>query len=384
MDIGEIIKNLVDKPLKEDTFLVNRKEDLKQLELIAKFQPFGIFGLCGETGIGKTTVLNLLKFQKMKVLIVSLTERENKDTILYDLLYKISDSLLNDEKTAVKQSARRIREWIVEEVSLIKGFSLGVSLFASGSGNIQKSSTPRYNVFNARKNLSELLDILIKEYGKVLLIVDELDKEEKKDVLSVLDSLKGELQKENLITLFSLPYSIYREYRQDRMRWNASGNLENIINDVTFLSEISNSEIRELLMKRLGKNIRWFESDAVEELVLFSDGNPRDALWMSQKVTLDNYDSNKLTREKCRASIRKFVREYSSELQLTDIQKKALKALENKKGSREAIIDLMKLNDIKHTTAYSTFKRLNSLGLIIERQKEFVISGKAGILIEAF
>jgi len=44
---------------------------------------------------------------------------------------------------------------------------------------------------------------------------------------------------------------------------------------------------------------------------------------------------------------------------------------------------LMKLNDIKHTTAYSTFKRLNSLGLIIERQKEFVISGKARVLIEA-
>jgi len=292
MDIGKIIESLVDKPLKgkEEDFLVNRKEDIEKLRIIAKFQPFGIFGICGETGIGKTTVLNFLKFQDLKVIIVSLTERENKDTILYDLLYKLSDKLAVDPNNKVKQFAKKVRDWIVEEVSLIKGFSLGISLFANGSGNLQKSHTPRYNVFNARKNLSELLDIVRNEYGKVLLIVDELDKEEKKEVLNVLDSLKSELHKENLITLFSLPYSIYRAYRKDRMRWNATGNLENIINDVTFLSEIKNSEIRELLLKRLEENAKWFESEAVEEIVLFSDGNPRDALWMAQKVALDNME----------------------------------------------------------------------------------------------
>lgn len=50
--------------------------------------------------------------------------------------------------------------------------------------------------------------------------------------------------------------------------------------------------------------------------------------------------------------------------------------------TREQIIDLMKANDIKHTTAYSAFKRLNSFGLIIERQNEFIISGKARILMD--
>lgn len=384
MDIGKIIESLVDKPLKEreESFLVNRKEDIEKLRITAKFQPFGIFGICGETGIGKTTVLNFLKFQDLKVIIVSLTERENKDTILYDLLYKISDKLATDKNNKVKQLAKKVREWIVEEVSLIKGFSLGISLFANGSGNLQKSYTPRYNVFNARNKLSELLDIVRKEYGKVLLIVDELDKEEKKDVLNVLDSLKSELHKENLITLFSLPYSIYREYRQDRMRWNASGNLENIINDVTFLSEIKNSEIRELLLKRLEENAKWFESDAIEEIVLFSDGNPRDALWMAQKVALDNYDLKRLTKVTCKQSIQKFVKEYSGELQLTDIQKKALKALQDTQGSREQMIEQMKACSIKHTTAYSTFERLTALGLIIERQNQFVISGKARLLIE--
>jgi predicted KAP-like P-loop ATPase len=374
----------VDKPLKEkeEDFLVDRKEDIEKLRITAKFQPFGIFGICGETGIGKTTVLNFLKFQDLKVIIVSLTERENKETILYDLLYKISDELAIDKNNKVKQLAKKVREWIVEEVSSIKGFSLGISLFANGSGNFQKSYSPRFNVFNARSKLSELLDTVRKEYGKVLLIVDELDKEEKKDVLNVLDSLKTELHKENLITLFSLPYSIYREYRQDRMRWNASGNLENIINDVTFLSEIKNSEIRELLLKRLEENAKWFESDAIEEIVLFSDGNPRDALWMAQKVALDNYDLKRLTKATCKQSIRKFVKEYSGELQLTDIQKKALKALQNTQGGREQIIEQMKACSIKHTTAYSTFERLTALGLIIERQNQYVISGKARLLIE--
>jgi Fe2+ or Zn2+ uptake regulation protein len=69
-------------------------------------------------------------------------------------------------------------------------------------------------------------------------------------------------------------------------------------------------------------------------------------------------------------------------LQLTDIQKKALKALQNTQGGREQIIEQMKACSIKHTTAYSTFERLTALGLIIERQNQYVISGKARLLIE--
>ncbi|MFP4461917.1 MAG: hypothetical protein ACLFQE_06940 [Thermotogota bacterium] len=38
------------------------------------------------------------------------------------------------------------------------------------------------------------------------------------------------------------------------------------------------------------QNAKWFESDAIEEIVLFSDGNPRDALRMSQKAVLENME----------------------------------------------------------------------------------------------
>jgi len=121
---------------------------------------------------------------------------------------------------------------------------------------------------------------------------------------------------------------------------------------------------------------------------------------MAQKVALDNMEflpkakhfkvnvfldpmmSKRLTSATCKHSIRKFVKEYSGELHLTDIQKKALHSLQNTQGSREQMIEQIKTSSIKHTTAYSTFERLTSLGLIIERQNHFVISGKARLLIE--
>jgi len=383
MDSGKIIETLVDRPLyKEDRkYLVNREKELGKIELLAKYQPFGIYGVCGETGIGKTTVLNMLNFKGMKVLMVTLTQRDNKDTILYDLLYSLSDLLAGDDDSELSEFSQTTRSWIVEEVSVIKAFSLGVSLFAKADGMIQNQKKPRYNIFSARERLSQLLNLTKKAYGKVLLIIDELDKEEKKDVINVLDSLKVELQQEHIVTFFSLPYSIYREYRQDRMRWNDSGNLENIIKDVVFLREIKRSEVREVLLRRLGKLSSWFESGAVEEIVRFSDGNPRDALWIAQKVVFDNFDLKKLSEKACGKSIKKIVNEYMGAISLTDIQRKALVSVKELSGSRDEIIDAFVDESIKRTTAYSTFKRLVTLGLIIERDGQFVVSGKARAFI---
>ncbi|RLL86628.1 hypothetical protein Y696_11020 [Mesotoga sp. H07pep.5.4] len=203
MDIGKIVRALVDRPLQreENHSLINRRKEIRSLELLIKYQPFGIFGISGETGIGKTTVLNVLDSGNIKKLSVSLIHRDNRETILYDLLFSLSNVLKKDSSGKVSATAKGTEEWIVEQVSIIKGASLGVSLFGSGGVSIEKQKMPRFNVFAAHEKLRTLLETLVMNYGKVLLVIDELDKESKQDVISVLDSLKLELQ----------PYHIHKE-----------------------------------------------------------------------------------------------------------------------------------------------------------------------------
>jgi len=379
VDIGRIVQALVDRPLysEESQSLINRNKEIQSLELLIKYQPFGIFGLSGETGIGKTTVLNVLDSGDVKKMSVSLIHRDNRETILYDLLFNLSSALESDASVKVKTVAKETKEWIVEQVSIIKGASLGFSLFGSGGGSIEKQKIPRFNVFAAHEKLRELLQILVISYGKVLLVIDELDKENKQDVMNVLDSLKLELQQDKLMVLFSLPYGVYRDYRQDRMKWNESGNLENVIKDVVFLSELTDSDIRELLLKRLGSLTSWFRPESLEPIVSFADGNPRDALWMSQKVVFDNVGAKHITQSNAHESVKKIVREYMGDLSLTEIQRKAMKTASDFSGSKEELLDLLKDNAIKRTTAYSTIERLAKLGLLIERNGTYRISGKA-------
>jgi predicted transcriptional regulator len=50
-------------------------------------------------------------------------------------------------------------------------------------------------------------------------------------------------------------------------------------------------------------------------------------------------------------------------------------------GSKEELIELLQKNGVKRTTSYSTLDRLIKLGLIIERDGLYRISGKAKIYI---
>ena len=382
MEFSKIIESLIDKPLSESDkkYLVDREKELLTLGQLVKYHPFGIFGLCGETGIGKTTILNMLDHDKMKKIQVSLTHRENKESILYDLLYKISSMLKDDGNQRLEKISHDTLNWIVEEVSIVKGASLSAPLLG---GKIERQKMPRFNVFAAHEKLHDIIQNSVKGYGKVLLIVDELDKESKQDVLNVLDSLKYELQQDNFVAIFSLPYSIYREYRNDRMKWNESGNLENIIKDVVFLEELSDSDVKELLTRRLRDLVTWFEEEALNLIVLFSDGNPRDALWISQKVAFDNIHAKSIDKKRCEASIFKIVKEYMGDISLTQIQRKTLISIEDSVGNREDILKILDKNLIKRTTAYSTLDRLVSLGMIIKRHGLYRISGKAKVYLSS-
>ncbi|WGS65904.1 ATP-binding protein [Marinitoga aeolica] len=374
MELGKIIEKIADKPLnsKNKNLLVNREKEFEKINLIISYQPYGIYGICGETGIGKTTVINNIYTDYYSIKI-SLTQRENQDTILYDILYNIALKTEEDIKIS-----REIKDWILEEVSYIKGFSMGMNFVGNANLATQNQKIPRFNYFKAKEYLNNLTDELVKKYKKVILIIDELDKESKKEVLLVLDNLKLELQKDGIIVMVSLPYSIYREYKYDRMHKNESGNLENVIKDIIYLREFTNSEIKEIIIKRIKDDIQFFDEKVIDLIVDYSDGNPRDAFWIMQKIIFEALSKkiNRIEFTFAKNTIKDIVNEYLNEVSLTEKQK----LLINEKlypGIREEIvknaIDKFKL---ARSTAYSIFDRLYELGIIIEQNGIYRLSGK--------
>ncbi len=71
-------------------------------------------------------------------------------------------------------------------------------------------------------------------------------------------------------------------------------------------------EIQQIILKRLRKYPDYFDAEALYEISRFSDGNPKDALWIAQQIVLDNFEKTKIDGKAARKSIKKVACEYFS------------------------------------------------------------------------
>lgn len=375
--IKELMAVLYDKPLDKNskTLLVDRRKELARLENITSFQPLGIYGVCGETGVGKTTVLNLLN-DTIKSFYIILSEKDSKEIIIGDLLYKLALISAQAVNRGDKDKVEKIIEWIITERTETSSMHGGINSVVSAGATKASSVSRKFNVYQAYQMLGELIDILKSKFERIVLIIDELDKEKKSDVLQILDSLKHLLVQNGVISIISLPFSIYREYAQDRLRWNESGNLENIFKDMIFLEPLEPADVQEMLVKRLKNYPDILTNDAYQEIVRFSDGNPRDALWITQQIILDNTEARKIDGSIATNSIKKIVKEYMKfGRALTDIQKKILMKIALNPGDRSSIANSLE-NEVKPQTTYTYINRLIKEGFLLERNGIISVPGK--------
>ena len=375
--IKELMAVLYDRPLDKNskTLLVDRRKELARLENITSFQPLGIYGVCGETGVGKTTVLNLLN-DTIKSFYIILSEKDSKEIIIGDLLYKLALISAQAVNRGDKDKVEKIIEWIITDRTETSSMHGGINSVVSAGATKASSVSRKFNVYQAYQMLGELIDILKNKFERIVLIIDELDKEKKSDVLQILDSLKHLLVQNGVISIISLPFSIYREYAQDRLRWNESGNLENIFKDMIFLEPLKPADVQEMLVKRLKNYPDILTNDAYQEIVRFSDGNPRDALWITQQIILDNTEARKIDGSIATNSIKKIVKEYMKfGRALTDIQKKILMKIALNPGDRSSIANSLE-NEVKPQTTYTYINRLIKEGFLLERNGIISIPGK--------
>jgi predicted KAP-like P-loop ATPase len=370
-DVKEIMNLLFDFPVNDAEILVDRKDKISYLNDIAEFQPKGIYGICGETGIGKTTVLNFIGLNYHKKLFLKITERENRESIIADFLYKLSKSVLNTEKSKL---AKDSMDFVIKSKTFSKSFESGLNGIFNAKLSKAESQTIGFNLYEAFDRIEAILRALSLK-RKVLIIVDEIDKEKKKDVISILDSLKDVLNLENVITFISLPFSIYREYSMDRMRWNESGNLENIFKDVIFLDPLSESDIESLLKVRLKDYNDVFSTEVLKHISRFSDGNPRDALWIAQRIVFMNRYKNKIETFDAVETIKRAMKEhFAFRRPFTEKQMEILKKLKNGPMSKSQLIKI--LPNLKPQTIYTHLRRMRKEGIILEKDSFVDLSGK--------
>ncbi len=377
-----VLKALFDEPIRDQKLLVNRKNEINFFKRIVDFQPGGVYGICGETGIGKTTILNFIKPQEGKRLFLKLSEKDSKEIIIGDLLYKLSKEILKSEKGKIASKAKDAVDFVLKERSKAKTVGGGLATPVNVSISKSISTIEKFNVYEAYTYIDSLLSMLLEKHERVVLIIDELDKEKKEDVLRILDSLKEIFSKENLIVIVSLPFAIYREYAKDLLRWNESGNLENIIKGVLFVEALPDDQIEQMILKRLKDFPEIFDGGVLYEISLYSDGNPRDALWISQQIILYNLDKERITSEIAVKTIKEIVRKYfKGFLELTDLQKRVLRTALKHDGSRISLVKKLEKSGMKRQTAYTYISRLKDEGLLIEKDGKVRVSGKVLYLL---
>ncbi len=375
--VKEILTALYDFPVKSAQFRVDREKEIDKLNKFASLQPTGIFGLCGETGVGKTTVLNFIEPDFGKKFFLTLTEKDSREVIIADLMYKFSSSVMKSEKDKkTLEKAKTIIDFLVNERSetVSVGFEGG---FLSAELSKNKSATRKFNIYQMYEYFTELLELLLKDYGRIVLIIDELDKDRKEDVLHILDSLKGVFELKGLIVIISLPFVIYREYTRDRLRFNETGNLENILKDIVFLEPFDERTIQEVILRRLWKYPDYFDGESLEEIAKFSDGNPRDALWIAQQVVLNNLEKERIDGKTTKETIKNFVKKhFSQELEISDIQKQILKHIALNPAARNIIVEELARKGLKRKTVYAYVQKLKELGLLLQKGDVFKVSGR--------
>ena len=376
--LKELINQLYDKPLgyEQRQFFIDRDNELKKLQEIIDFQPQGVYGVCGETGVGKTSFLKQFMSDKIKSYFIPISEKDNKEMIISDLIFKLATLASAEKDKTLKEKGTTLKKWVISETETSNNFSGGLNAIGSASISHSKSEHKRFNIFEAKERLDVLLNAMLKKHSKVLLIIDELDKEKKDEVMLILDSLKQVISQDNMITVISLPFSIYREYSKDIMRWNEWGNLENIFRNMFFLNPLTEQNVREMILKRMAQSPTALPNEAYYEIFRYSNGNPRDALSITQEILLDNR-RKEITKEAVTKTIKKRVLhlvEFSASF--TPLQEKLLKLIAEKPLEKSAIIKKAEDNHIKKTTAYTFIKRFLDNGFVKEENGKIVLSGR--------
>ncbi len=258
MSIGELARRFNDSPLEDREFLVNRDEELLTLSRLAENYDSSIIGVTGERGSGKTTVLNLFTPEDPSIikLMVRIEEKDTKLDIIASLLRGLCHGVQKERRFAgLKSNAEGILDFLNYQEEKIHLMSVGISHIGKFEREKGRYRTLRYISSTIKERIGDILKGMTENF-KIVLCIDEIDKETSKDVVNILDSLKGVLRRQNLVVLVSLPPQIYETFLKDEILLREDYNLDDIFKKMVLLPRLSNEDILEVINSRLGDEFR--------------------------------------------------------------------------------------------------------------------------------
>lgn len=369
-----LLNNFNDLPLTRDKedFLINRENDLNTLSLWSENYENTIVGISGERGIGKTSILNIFLPPKGSFrLIIKVREKDNTFAILVSILRSIA---INTIKTGIfkgiSSTAKDTLDFLSYHEERIGMMKYGLSEVLELGGEKGKIKAERFNLVTVRDRLDTLLGEMAKK-TKIIICIDEIDKEKSKDVVNILDSVKEVFRKKNLLVIISLPPSIYHAFLRDELIMSENYNLDDIVKNIWFMPSLSQKNILDAINIRLDKYQDSIEPDAKRLLVEYAMGNPRRSILPMQQVLgykmgEDLPVSKKDIYDAIRAPLEKYIEELNIE-SLSPTQKQMLEILINKFKRGHKFIKRMLLptfyitEGLKKSTVYDNIAKLKEI-----------------------
>lgn len=390
MNLGEkILEMFIDLPLtdKEIMLFVNREKELRKMENTGRFMHSSIYGIAGETGSGKTTLFNVLKFPAKEVekIIIPISEKETKEVIIADLLYKLCDKVIQNKQFSDSSNyAKETIDFLAQEEVKSREKGIKVGKIIEGESKWAAQAKERYNLSSIKNRLKKVIHSLTSG-SKIVLCIDEIDKERKGDVIVILDSLKDILRSKNLLSFIALPQLMYKQYIEDRTLFFSEGNLENILKDVIPIGTLSDKDIEIMLDKRTQKFPEVLPKDVKRLVIEFADGNPREALLVCQNALLSKKVAKTyieedfiLTIDEIKDEMEKFIETWIGSLKLSSREKEVSKIISNETVlSRAEILRLvLKKSNIPKSTLRETIEKLIEKKALLEVPQDLYQVGR--------
>ncbi len=357
----EALRELKDLPLDSfaSSLFVDRESQLLRMEQYLEYYEGQIVGIAGERGIGKTTLLNLFNPEGFEKIFINVIDRESKLGILADILYGIMEYAKIKRMKRAEEKAQKALSFLIKE-SVSVGFSYVVSYTR------EKEREKRYS------NAIELLKDAVSEVAKrerVVVILDELDKEKKEDILLVVDSIKYAFEHNTASLFIALPEVFYREFVSSSYQGSTSHNLENVFSEMLLVPKFSDENLRRILEKRFP--LKYIDEEALSLALLYADGNPRRLIRVVKEAGLLALDRGKIGKRDVSAVVRKYLIPYIQHA-FSEKERQVLRVLEE--GERGKITaKIAKSLRKSRSLIYKYLDKFHEKGLVDYRDGEVVL-----------